>query len=637
MIIGTAGHIDHGKTALVKALTGIDADTLAEEKRRGITIELGFVFLDAPESRRQIVFIDVPGHEKLIKTMVAGASHIDAALLVVAADEGVSVQTREHFEILQLLDIKKGVVALTKSDLADSPQVQKVTREVKDIIKGTFLENAPIYPVSAITGEGIDDLKSGIVTLSGQVSDRAESGIFRMPVDRVFTMSGFGTVIAGTILSGEIRVGDRIEVLPEGLASRVRGIHVHHEKVERSSLGLRTALNIADIKKEILYRGQCAASPGTLFPTSQLDARLCLLKSSGKELKNRARVRLHIGTAEVISRLALLDRDTLMPGDSGYAQFHLESPTVALPGDRFVIRSFSPIITIGGGVLLNAYPAKHRRLDETVISGLKRLEGDKDSMVEQMYINSGLTPQSVWGMTLKTGGPSSVIEESVERLVKEGKLIQISSKDKRIDYELRHIHIQARDRLGRIVIDKIRDFLANKPERLKMPSAELRSRLHRIVDLEIFNAVLEHLCGDGQLLLDGSDIRLVGYGIELGSKEEKWARDVEDVFKKAGFKSPLEEETRAKLGIREDAFRKIMSFLIEQGTLVRLSDKVTYHKDTISKLKATVLEYILRNGSIKISDLRDELVFSRKYAQAILEYFDSEGVTKRVGDTHVVG
>ncbi len=636
MIFGTAGHIDHGKTALIKALTVIDADTLAEEKRRGITIELGFVFLDAPEAERQVVFIDVPGHEKLIKTMVAGASNIDTALLVVAADEGVSIQTREHFEILQLLDIKKGIVAITKSDLVDSARLHQVSSEVQDYIQGTFLENAPIFPVSALTGEGIDDLRSAVVKLSGEAGERIDSGIFRMPVDRVFTMPGFGTVIAGTILSGEISVGDRVDILPERLSSRVRGIHVHHQKVERSSLGVRTAVNLTDIKKEDLYRGQCAASPQTLFPTLRLDARLYLLKSSGKELKNRTRVRLHIGTAEVICRLALLEKDKLKPGDSGFVQFLLESPTVALPGDRFVIRSFSPLITIGGGVVLDAYPTKHKRLDDYTVSGLEKLEGDTCSVVEQMYLNSGFTPQSVGEVALRTGKKESTVIEAVAELFGEAKLIQITPKERGADKDMRHIHIHARDRLCRVIIDKIKDFLVKNPDRVRMPTAELRSQLQKVADFETFNAVLEHLLNERQLLMDGSEIRLAGYSIELSSKEQKWARDVEEEFKKAEFKSPLEEEARIKLDIRVDAFKKIMSFLIEQGTLARLSDKVIYHKDAISKLKTIVLEYIHQNGSIKISDLRDELAFSRKFAQAILEYFDSEGVTKRVGDAHVV-
>jgi selenocysteine-specific elongation factor len=527
-------------------------------------------------------------------------------------------------------------VALTKSDLIDGARLSNVTKEVKDFTQGTFLDNAPIFPVSAITGEGIDDLRLAVVGLCGEVGERLDSGILRMPVDRVFTMPGFGTVIAGTILSGEINVGDRVDILPESLSSRVRGIHVHHQKEERSSLGIRTAVNLADIKKEDLYRGQCAASPQTLFPTIRLDVRLYLLRSFGKELKNRTRVRLHIGTAEVICRLALLDKDKLMSGDSGFVQLLLENPTVALPGDRFVIRSFSPLVTIGGGVVLDAYPTKHKRLDKNTISGLEKLEGDIVSVVEQMYLNSGFTPQSVGEVALKIGKKESVVKEAVEKLFKGGSLVKITPKEKAKDQDIDYVHFHARDRLSQFVIDKIQDFLAKNPDKLKMPSAELRSRLEKVADYETFNAILEHLLSNRWLVMDESDIRLVGYGIELSSKEQKWASDVEEEFKKAGFKSLLEEEVRLKLGIHEGAFKKIMSFLIEQGSLARLSDKVTYHEDTIGKLKTIVLEYINQNGSIKISDLRDELAFSRKYAQAILEYFDNTGVTKRVSDAHVL-
>ena len=396
VIFGTAGHIDHGKTALVKALTGIDADTLSEEKRRGITIELGFVFMETPIADKQIVFIDVPGHEKLVKTMVAGASHIDAALLVIAADEGINVQTREHFEILQLLGIPKGLIALTKSDLVDEGRLKELEASVSHFLSGTFLEGAPLIPVSAISGEGIESLRSALLDIAQEVQARTDSGPFRMPVDRVFTMKGFGTVIAGTVLSGEVKEGDRVTIYPEGLVSRVRSVQVHHSKTDRSRIGKRTALNLPEIAKDKLYRGQTAAASDSLTPTNRLDGKLQLLKSYGKDLKNRERLRLHIGTAEIIGRLVIINRERLSPGETAFAQFVLESPTVALPQDRFVVRTFSPLVTIGGGIILDAQPQKHKRFSPETVQEMVLLDGSFEDAVEQAFMKSLFTPLNTW-------------------------------------------------------------------------------------------------------------------------------------------------------------------------------------------------------------------------------------------------
>ncbi|MFC2165361.1 selenocysteine-specific translation elongation factor [Acidobacteriota bacterium] len=636
VIIGTAGHIDHGKTALVKALTGVDADTLSEEKRRGITIELGFVFLEMPESKRQIVFIDVPGHEKLVKTMVAGASNIDAALLVVAADEGVNVQTEEHFDILQLLNIDRGIIVLTKTDLVDEGQIDRVKSEVEALVRKSFLEEAPILPVSAVSGSGIEKLKEALVKLAEDVDDRYDRGVFRMPVDRVFTMSGFGTVIAGTVLSGSAKIGDRLTIYPEGLTSRVRGIHVHHNKVENSSIGRRTALNLPEIKKEDLRRGQCAAKTDSLFPTYRLDGRLYLLKSYGKELKNRARVRLHIGTDEVICRLTLLDRNTLAPGESGFVQFVLDSPTVALPKDSFVIRTFSPLMTIGGGVILDADPPKHKRLDDQTLKGLQRLEGGEKSVVEQMFWKSRFFPQSVAGVALKMGERESSVEKAIQSLLRGNKIIPLLTKDKDPQKKIHYLHQQAYQAFAERIVKSLEDFLAQNPSIMEMPVAELRSKFLKMTDAKTFNAVVDSLQDVGRIYYKGSSIGIAGYEVSLSSQEMTFGKRVEDEFKKAGFKAPLEEDVRNNLGIKDQSFKKVMTSLLAQKKLFRLSDKVTYHLVTIQELQNFVVEYIERHGRIKLSDLRDELQFSRKYAQAVLEYFDDLGLTKRIDDYRIL-
>jgi selenocysteine-specific elongation factor len=636
VIIGTAGHIDHGKTALVKALTGIDADTLAEEKRRGITIELGFVFLEASETDRQIVFIDVPGHEKLVKTMVAGASNIDAALLVIAADEGVNVQTEEHFEILELLSIDRGIIALTKIDLVDGEQIDKVKSEVGVLVKKSFLEKAPLVPVSAVSGAGIVELKEALVKLAEDVGERNDRGVFRMPVDRVFTMSGFGTVIAGTVLSGSVKIGDRLTIYPEELTSRVRGIHVHHRKMENSSIGKRTALNLPEIKKEDLRRGQCAARADSLFPTYRLDGRLSLLKSYGKELKNRARVRLHIGTDEVICRLTLLDRNTLVPGESGFVQFVLESPTVALSKDSFVIRSFSPLMTIGGGVILDAFPPKHKRLDDQTLKGLERLEGDAKNVVEQMFWKSRFFPQNATDVALRMGERESSVEEAVSALLQENKIVPLLSKDKDPQKKKQYLHLQSYEAFQERIIKSLEDFLADNPSTLEMPVAELGSKFLKMTDAKTFDAVIDNLRDAGRLYWKGSSIGITGYEVMLNPQEIAFEKKVESEYKEAGFKSPLEEDVRNNLGLKDQGFQKIMTSLLAQKKLYRLSDKVTYHQDTIQELQKFVVEYIERNRRIKLSDLRDELQFSRKYAQAILEHFDDIGLTKRIDDFRIL-
>lgn len=631
IIIGTAGHIDHGKTMLVKALTGIDADTLAEEKRRGITIELGFVFLQASESEKQIVFIDVPGHEKLIKTMVAGACNIDAALLVVAADEGIGVQTREHLDILQLLGIPKGLVAMTKKDLVDNRRIASLTTEIQNFIQGTFLEGSPVIPVSAVTGEGMPELKAGLIEVSRQAAREDDSRLFRMPIDRVFTMRGFGTVIAGTILSGKVHIGDEIVIYPEGLKAKVRGIQVHHAKTEASSIGHRTALNLQGVDKDKLYRGQCAAQPGSLVGTVRLDGRLHLLKNAKKELRNRDRLRLHTGTAEIIGRLILLDRERLDPGDSGYVQFVLEFPTVAVRKDRFVVRSFSPVTTIGGGVILDACPDKHKRTDRTVATGLRKLEGRLSDVVEQMLIQSGLRPQTADEIWLRTGENKSSVDEALDDLLEKGCVWRIGS-----EKTARYIHDNGLNLLSKKIQDELTLFFKKAPHRSVMPSAELRSAMLRWTDSDAYTFALDTLIEKNILNVRDSDIGLVGHEILLEPHEQRTADAIAAVFQKAGIRSPLEEEVRQDFGIAPKVFAKIMQSLVDRQILVRLSDKVTYHRDAMDEICSVVTDYIKSHQSIKIADLRDTLQFSRKYAQAVLEYLDTAGVTRRVEDKHIM-
>jgi len=631
VIIGTAGHIDHGKTLLVKALTGIDADTLAEEKRRGITIELGFIFMETPGYDKQIVFIDVPGHEKLIKTMVAGASNINAALLVIAADEGVSLQTREHFDILQLLGIEKGIVALTKTDLVNDERILELTGQVKDFLKGSFSEDAPIIPVSALDGTGVDELKHALAELGKTVAPRADSGIFRMPIDRVFTLRGFGTVIAGTILSGEVKEGDRVEIFPDSISAKVRGVQVHHQKVERSILGRRTALNLQDIKKEKLHRGQCAGEPASLTPTYRLDGRLRLLKSYGKKLKNRTRIRLHVGTAEIISRLVFLEDDVLLPGKEALVQFALEAPTVALPGDRYVIRTFSPVMTIGGGEILEAAPPKHKRFDSQMLQGLQKLEGDIAEAAEQVFIDSGLTPLSASQVRMMRGEREDIVEKAVENILKTGNIVKITGY-KETKYLHRHSYVELENKL----ISFIKSYLEKNPHRMFMPYEELRSRFLRLTDNQTLKTVLDGLLEKRTIHRKDSDVSLADYEVKMKPKDQELIQKIEGVFKSSGFAPPLEEEFRLQQGVDLRHFKNMMHSLFEKGALVRLSKKVVFHRESVESARKIVLEQLEKNQHITVAELRDKLKLSRKYATAILEYFDAIGLTKREQDVHIL-
>ncbi|MCP4688561.1 MAG: selenocysteine-specific translation elongation factor, partial [Desulfobacterales bacterium] len=389
IILGTAGHIDHGKTSLIKALTGTDTDRLKEEKLRGITIELGFASLDLPGGRRLGV-VDVPGHEKFVKNMVAGATGIDIVVMVIAADEGVMPQTREHMEICSLLGVKHGFVAMTKIDMVEEDWLELVQEDVSEFMIGTFLEDAPIIPCSSATGEGLSDITDALETLAGEIPNRPPSSLFRLPVDRVFTMKGFGTVITGTLTSGRIRVGDPIMIYPSGVTSKVRGIQVHNQAVEEAEAGTRTAINFQGLEKASVQRGEVLADPGSLVSSYMVDISLHFLKSNKKPVKNRVRVRFHGGTSEILGNLILLDREELPPGETIVAQLRLDAPTAPVKDDRFVLRSYSPVRTIGGGHVLNPMPRKHKRFKPEVIEGLKSLDGsDPEGVISYHLTESG--------------------------------------------------------------------------------------------------------------------------------------------------------------------------------------------------------------------------------------------------------
>ncbi|MCX6560037.1 MAG: selenocysteine-specific translation elongation factor [Candidatus Aminicenantes bacterium] len=631
LIVGTAGHIDHGKSALVKALTGTDPDTLPEEKERGMTIELGFVFLDRPDYEKQIVFIDVPGHEKFVKTMVAGASNVDAVLFVIAADEGISVQTREHFDILRLLSVREGIVALTKSDLVDADRLDTLTEEVRVFVAGTFLENAPIMPVSAHTGAGLPALVEALQIAGLRVERRDDCGYFRMPIDRVFVKHGFGTVIAGTILSGEVKVGDKIEILPERIEARVRGVQVHKSKQEASGLGRRTAINIHDVEKEALRRGQCAARPGFLVPTQRLDARLRLLPNADIELKTRDRVRFHVGTDETIARVVLLEKEKLLPGESMLAQFVLEAPTTALYGDRFIIRTFSPLNTIGGGEVLDVTPVRHKRFDETALAGIRRFEGAFPDAVDQVFRKDSAKARSVEDISLTLGRTPAIVRAAIDGLVQADRLVRIKG-----EKDERFIPADAFAALKEKAYASIKKYLTANPHKPFMPAADLASTLARETGDAALRQALDALASAQAIVRLEGGVGLPGHQAKLVDKDQDLARKVEAIFKRAAFEPPLEDDVVKELRLPLNQFRKIMGTLVQQGALIRLDPKVTMHRESVEKAKTAVLQFLKLRRAITIAEAKDILKVSRKYACAVLEYLDKVQVTRRSGDAHVL-
>lgn len=626
VIIGTAGHIDHGKTALVKALTGIDLDTLPDEKKRGITIELGFAFMDAPEADKQIVFIDVPGHERLIKTMVAGASNIDAVMLVVAADEGISAQTVEHFDIIELLGIERGLVVLTKSDLADADRLETLSAEVRKFLSGTRLESAQIIPASAVNGEGINEIRAALLALAELAELRPDSGVFRMPIDRVFTMRGFGTVVAGTVLSGGIKVGDKLEILPDLIPVKIRGIQVHGGSINTSDVGKRTAVNLQDIEKDRLRRGQTLCAPGSISPTKRIDARLHVQKTFGDELKNRTRIRLHTGTDEVIGRVIFLDSPSLLPGGGGLVQFVLESPTTAVRGDRFIIRTFSSMKTIGGGVILDAQAKPHKRSEKT--DSLSGTDSDSAAAVEHEFLKSGFSPLTLEEVANSIGEDRSETASAVNALLGKEKLVRIS--------EDRYIHSEPYSKLTERLIDIIEEYYKTARFHFYMPASDLMSKFTRMAGRQVYDRISLDLAENGVLIKKGAKIGLANRKIDWGPGEREASEKIEKAYKSAGFAAPLQEEVQNATGTPERLFRELMNGLLDSGILVRLDDKVTYHTESLEKAKTATVEYISNKGSITAAELRDLLGVSRKYAIPLLEYFDSISLTKRVGDQRVL-
>ncbi|MEP7272521.1 MAG: selenocysteine-specific translation elongation factor [Acidobacteriota bacterium] len=635
VIAGMAGHIDHGKTALVKALTGIDADRLKEEKERGITIDIGFADLLVDGTR--IGLIDVPGHERFVRNMLAGVHGIDLVILVVGADEGIMPQTREHFDICHLLEVKTGLVAITKTDLADPELREIVEADVLEFTRNSFLEGAPVISVSSRTGEGINLLTSELSRLARQVAKRDEGAVARLPVDRVFSIKGFGTVVTGTLIAGVIRTGDDVEILPSaGKRARVRGIQVYGQSLSQAFAGERTAINLQGVEVEDLHRGQVLVPASTFQSASMLDVRLRLLPSAPRQLRTRSRVRLHIGTAEVLARVVLLGQSELAPGETGYAQLRLESPLVALPQDRFIIRSASPAVTIGGGRVIDSLPEKHRAsAGQRILGKLTELDTPDDArriaLLVEMSGEHGMTESQ---LVMRTGIAVGVVSRAAGQLVAKREVVLVPGPPPRV------IARSAFEGLAARMKEQVKAHHRRHPLSGGMSREELRERIFTQLDPEVFRAVITAAASRGEIIADKDLVRLKGFRVALTPEEEAFKDHLASVFAQAALQPASRDDALSKaapqFGLEKARARSFAQMLLNSGELIQIEDLV-FHRDTLAQLRATLQEFKKRHGAqIDVGGFKDLTSVSRKYAIPLLEYLDRQRITRRVGNAREI-
>ena len=632
IIIGTAGHVDHGKTMLVKALTGIDTDRLREEKERGISIELGFASINLPGGLRAGI-VDVPGHERFIKNMLAGVGGIDLVMLVIAADEGVMPQTREHMDIIQLLQIDQGVVVITKSDLVDDEWMELVEMELNEFLTTTTLSGAPVVKVSAVTGAGLAELQETLAQLARGVKPRPVAGKARLPVDRVFTVTGFGTVVTGTLQSGRLQPGDTVEIMPGRILSRIRSMQVHGHKSDFAQAGQRTAINLSGIEVEQVDRGSVVAAPGLLTPSFRLDLKLTLLAGAAKPLRHRARVRFYLGTAELLGRVILLDREELEPGATTYVQLLLEKPAVAASGDRFVIRTYSPMRTIGGGSVIDPAPRKHRLMQAGVIAALStREKGTASEIVYQQLAISGPKPLDEADLLKSTGFSGEDVAMALSELAEQGEIKKIPASPGNI-YVARTIYDDWQQNLTSL----LRTYHQEYPLREGYPREELRSRYFPHFSAKLFPYLLQQLEGDGLITVYAQTITSKDYSPSPDPDLAAILAGLEQTYLGSEFLTPLWPEACRTYGVDETAGHEILQYMIRMGKLIKIGDGMYLHSKAVTKAQQVILDFLQEHGEISIGQARDILQTSRKFTLPLLEFFDREKVTRRVGDMRVPG
>jgi selenocysteine-specific elongation factor len=634
IIVGTAGHIDHGKTALVRALTGVDADRLPEEKRRGITIDLGFAELDLGDVR--VGFVDVPGHERFVKNMLAGAHGIDAVALVIAADEGVMPQTREHFDICSLLEVKSGLVVITKTDTVDEELLELVRAEAAELVAGSFLEGAPVVAASARTGEGLEELKRVLREVALSVPSRSSETVARLPVDRAFTMRGFGAVVTGTLVAGEIGEGQELELLPAGLRVRVRGLQVHGAGVGAAGAGQRTAVNLGGVEAASVERGMLLAPVGRLIPTQMFDARVEVLKSASRAVRTRQRVRVHLGTAEVLARVAVLEEaGEIAPGASGLAQLRLESPVAALPGERFIIRSYSPQRTIAGGEILDAHAARHRRREhEKARTRLSALSGaDRAGRLSFFVESAGEAGARRAELAARTGWRDEVLDAALVEAL--GRGLVVESEGVAVGREVF-------ERLARRASEEVEAHHARDPLSRGMARETLREQVFARAAPEVFRAALKEAEERGELVPERELVRSSRHSLELSPADAELRDRLENIYRDAGLEAPTLEDALGRAGgpgSRPEHLRKILRLLLDAGALVRVREDLLFHREALERLVAALGDYAARHEPERLIDVaafKELSGVSRKYAIPLLEHFDRTRVTRRAGDRRLI-
>lgn len=630
LILGTAGHIDHGKTSLVKALTGIDTDRLKEEKERGITIELGFAHLELPGDIR-LGIVDVPGHERFVRSMVAGVGGMDMVMLVIAADEGVMPQTREHLEICHLLGVKKGLVALTKRDMVDDDWLALVIDEIQEYLGGSFLDGATIVPVSSRTGEGVETLRTALTELALNVAEKESEGPFRLPVDRVFTMTGFGTVVTGTLVAGEIRVGDEVEILPSGRFCRVRGIQTHGSKEEKGVAGQRVAVNLQGVEHSEVERGAVVVPRGVFRTTRTVDVRLDYLASAPRELKHRSGLRLHSATYEVPAQVILLERDHLEPGEAAFVQLRLKSPVLLLPGDPFVLRAYSPRTTVAGGRVLDPAPPRRRRRSEAALELLNSLNEGADAdkirylIGESLY--SGLPKDE---LLLRSGLSEKRLDAALAPLLSDGEAV-LAVRDQRI-----FLSRDAYEGLKAHLRKEVEEYLLGNPMKEGIGKEELKGRMPKRSDLRFFGSLLLALEKEGKAAVDRELVRLPGRQKAAGVDHADLRAKIEKILQEGGSEPPTLKELCDGLKLVEKEALGHLGILAREGRVVKVKGDLFYAAEPLSSIREKLVSSLREKGEINPGEFRELTGLSRKFSIPLLEYFDWEKVTIRVGDKRVL-
>ncbi|MBW1636523.1 MAG: selenocysteine-specific translation elongation factor [Deltaproteobacteria bacterium] len=636
IVLGTAGHVDHGKTSFVRALTGIETDRLKEEKKRGITIELGFAFLDLPCGHR-LGIVDVPGHEKFVKNMVAGVTGMDMLAFIIAADEGIMPQTREHFEICSLMGVKQGIIIVTKIDLVEPDWLEMVDEEILQFCEGSFLEEAPVVHVSSTTGEGLEEVRERLDQFVIEHDFREAFGPFRLPVDRSFAMKGFGAVVTGTSISGRTSVGEELQLYPAEQVAKVRGIQVHSKSVEEVEAGHRTAINLQGTDTADIERGMVIAPAGVLEPSYMLDCQLLYLGSNTRPLKHRARIRVHIGTSEVIGRVSLLDRDKLQPGDEAVVQLLLEKKVAVWPDDRYVIRSYSPVATIGGGTILGNLPfRKRKRLSENdrkynLTLNTSLLKGSVEEKILFFLRESGEGGLTADDLGIRLGLFGKHLKKVLNDPLSTRKMVVVDSPTQR------YVISDIAEEIKAAIIARLEEYHRSSPLQIGLVKEELRSAVGRRMDTRVFKYCLNELLRKGVVVQEESAIRMESHQVALKADEKKLQRELAEWYREKGLSTPTLKETMSQFSdYPASLLKEVLGLLLREGELVKVSETLYYSQQVITPLIESVKEAIEREGEIDAPRFKALTGLTRKFSIPILEYLDRIKVTMRIGDKRIL-